>query len=86
MQVISLHRLRPCHLYTPPVVATDGVATEGRGEPLDLKDLLKSVQCCVTRRSKSRNKVAVGEPAAGSLKDMLQGASCPHLMVYLDQG
>lgn len=82
-----MYRLRPCYLYTPPVVATDGQRIENRrgSDPFFLplfssehweKDLeffceAKTIQCSSTRGSKSRNKVSVGEPAEGSLSEIV---------------
>ena len=70
MQIISLHRLRPCPLYTPPVAATDWVSwwvvwTE-LGTGSRRRDW-KILQTLTLRGSRSRNKVSVGEPAEGSL-------------------
>ena len=63
--MITARRLRPCLLYTPPVAPTDsdGLAscpeafTKVRGE---------APRACPSGGRRSRNKAAVGEPAAGS--------------------
>ena len=70
MRFIRSHRIRPWFLYTPPVVACNGLGVErfgggGFGQLLSLLPA-KFSQYSQLRRGKSRNKVAVGEPAAGS--------------------
>lgn len=67
-RLIRTQRIRPWFLYTPPVAICDGFHVELSGdEPFgQLKWLVKIEQYLESRRDRSRNKVAVGEPAAGS--------------------
>ena len=74
-QVISLRRMRPCPLYTPPVAATDWMSylcvrmLEAVNHPT-LTGWLHQAKVLFnigSRGSRSRNKVIVGEPAFGSL-------------------
>eukprot|EP00757_Euglenozoa_sp_SAG-D1_P006414 gene6417-2567_t len=85
-KVINLHWIRPCHLYTPPVVATDWV-TDRDCWTVPTFGLLREVnQCLSSRGSKSRNKVAVGEPAAGSLRGTFSSPSGRNYFVFLNAG
>ena len=63
--MITARRLRPCLLYTPPVAPTDldGLAScpESATHVAD-----KVPRACPSGGRRSRNKAAVGEPAAGS--------------------
>ena len=63
--MITARRLRPCLLYTPPVAPTDldGLAScpEPRAQVRD-----EVPRACPSGGRRSRNKAAVGEPAAGS--------------------
>ena len=65
--MITARRLRPCLLYTPPVAPTDldglasclGGCAQARPE---------TPRACPSGGRRSRNKAAVGEPAAGSFR------------------
>ena len=63
--MITARRLRPCLLYTPPVAPTDldGLAScpESR-----IHMWGEVPRACPSGGRRSRNKAAVGEPAAGS--------------------
>lgn len=63
--MITARRLRPCLLYTPPVAPTDldGLAScpESAARAVD-----EVPRACPSGGRRSRNKAAVGEPAAGS--------------------
>ena len=63
--MITARRLRPCLLYTPPVAPTD---LDGLASCPDLgsRDLGEAPRACPSGGRRSRNKAAVGEPAAGS--------------------
>ena len=65
--MITARRLRPCLLYTPPVAPTDldGLAScpEPRAQVRD-----EVPRACPSGGRRSRNKAAVGEPAAGSFQ------------------
>lgn len=67
--MITARRLRPCLLYTPPVAPTDldGLAScpESATHVAD-----KVPRACPSGGRRSRNKAAVGEPAAGSFQHM----------------
>ena len=67
--MITARRLRPCLLYTPPVAPTDldGLAScpEPRAQVRD-----EVPRACPSGGRRSRNKAAVGEPAAGSFQLM----------------
>lgn len=56
-------------LYTPPVVVSDDGAIQVIG-PMNLWFVVEVHRYFFNRGSKSRNKVAVGEPAAGSFTDL----------------
>ena len=63
--MITARRLRPCLLYTPPVAPTDldGLASC----PESCIHMWGEVpRACPSGGRRSRNKAAVGEPAAGS--------------------
>lgn len=65
--MITARRLRPCLLYTPPVAPTDldGLAScpESR-----IHMWGEVPRACPSGGRRSRNKAAVGEPAAGSFQ------------------
>ena len=65
--MITARRLRPCLLYTPPVAPTDldGLAScpESAARAVD-----EVPRACPSGGRRSRNKAAVGEPAAGSFQ------------------
>lgn len=65
--MITARRLRPCLLYTPPVAPTDldGLAScpESAARAAD-----EVPRACPSGGRRSRNKAAVGEPAAGSFQ------------------
>ena len=67
-RLIRTQRIRPWFLYTPPVAICDGFHVELSGDEYfgQLRLLVKIEQYLESRRDRSRNKVAVGEPAAGS--------------------
>lgn len=67
-RLIRTQRIRPWFLYTPPVAICDGFHVELSGDENfgQLRYLVKIKQYLESRRDRSRNKVAVGEPAAGS--------------------
>ena len=63
--MITARRLRPCLLYTPPVAPTDsdGLASCPEGCAQARRE---APRACPSGGRRSRNKAAVGEPAAGS--------------------
>ena len=63
--MITARRLRPCLLYTPPVAPTDldGLASCSGGAARAAPEVPRA---CPSGGRRSRNKAAVGEPAAGS--------------------
>lgn len=63
--MITARRLRPCLLYTPPVAPTDldGLASCLGGAAQAAPE---TPRACPSGGRRSRNKAAVGEPAAGS--------------------
>ena len=63
--MITARRLRPCLLYTPPVAPTDsdGLASCPEG---CVQARREAPRACPSGGRRSRNKAAVGEPAAGS--------------------
>lgn len=67
-RLIRTQRIRPWFLYTPPVAICDGFHVELSGGEYfgQLRFFAKIEQYLESRRDRSRNKVAVGEPAAGS--------------------
>lgn len=69
--MITARRLRPCLLYTPPVAPTD---LDGLASCPDLgsRDLGEAPRACPSGGRRSRNKAAVGEPAAGSFQSHLE--------------
>ena len=66
MCVSNARRLRPCLLYTPPVAPTDLDVLVSCPEcaPRGMHEVLRTP---MSGGRRSRNKAAVGEPAAGSL-------------------
>lgn len=66
----TARRLRPCLLYTPPVAPTDsdGLASCPEGCAQARRE---APRACPSGGRRSRNKAAVGEPAAGSLPHYL---------------
>ena len=76
--MITARRLRPCLLYTPPVAPTD---LDGLASCPDLgsRDLGEAPRACPSGGRRSRNKAAVGEPAAGSFQHFFRqthGGNC----------
>lgn len=73
--MITARRLRPCLLYTPPVAPTDldglasclGGCAQARPE---------TPRACPSGGRRSRNKAAVGEPAAGSFQSHSYNTEC----------
>ena len=65
--MITARRLRPCLLYTPPVAPTD---LDGLASCPDSRMQMwgEVPRACPSGGRRSRNKAAVGEPAAGSFK------------------
>lgn len=63
--MITARRLRPCLLYTPPVAPTDldGLASCPEFAAYAVDEVPRA---CPSGGRRSRNKAAVGEPAAGS--------------------
>lgn len=63
--MITARRLSPCLLYTPPVAPTDldGLAS---CPDCDARAPREAPRACLSGGRRSRNKAAVGEPAAGS--------------------
>ena len=73
--MITARRLRPCLLYTPPVAPTD--LDELASCPESRIHMWGEVpRACPSGGRRSRNKAAVGEPAAGSF----QPFHCNHLV------
>lgn len=69
--MITARRLRPCLLYTPPVAPTDLDGLASCPEPRVLsRD--EAPRACPSGGRRSRNKAAVGEPAAGSFPPALR--------------
>lgn len=73
--MITARRLRPCLLYTPPVAPTD---LDGLASCLErcARARLKTPRACPSGGRRSRNKAAVGEPAAGSFWLYLMHTRC----------
>lgn len=73
--MITARRLRPCLLYTPPVAPTD---LDGLASCLErcARARLKTPRACPSGGRRSRNKAAVGEPAAGSFWLYLMHTKC----------
>ena len=73
MCFIKARRLRPCLLYTPPVAPTDldVLVSCSDWQPLGRREVLRTP---MSGGRRSRNKAAVGEPAAGSLVPTLVSA------------
>ena len=73
--MITARRLRPCLLYTPPVAPTDldGLASCSGGAARAAPEVPRA---CPSGGRRSRNKAAVGEPAAGSLWLYLMHTKC----------
>ena len=73
--MITARRLRPCLLYTPPVAPTDldGLAScpESR-----IHMWGEVPRACPSGGRRSRNKAAVGEPAAGSFLSLSYATWC----------
>ena len=73
--MITARRLRPCLLYTPPVAPTDldGLAScpESR-----IHMWGEVPRACPSGGRRSRNKAAVGEPAAGSFQSFMRITGC----------
>lgn len=63
--MITARRLRPCLLYTPPVAPTDSDGLASCPEAL-VQTGGEAPRACPSGGRRSRNKAAVGEPAAGS--------------------
>ena len=65
--MITARRLRPCLLYTPPVAPTD---LDGLASCPDFRVQMwgEVPRACPSGGRRSRNKAAVGEPAAGSFQ------------------
>lgn len=73
--MITARRLRPCLLYTPPVAPTDldGLASC----PESCIHMWGEVpRACPSGGRRSRNKAAVGEPAAGSFQSFMRITGC----------
>ena len=68
--MITARRLRPCLLYTPPVAPTDldGLASCPDSAAHAAGEVPRA---CPSGGRRSRNKAAVGEPAAGSFKHLV---------------
>lgn len=73
--MITARRLRPCLLYTPPVAPTD---LDGLASCLErcAQARLKTPRACPSGGRRSRNKAAVGEPAAGSFPQFALITGC----------
>ena len=69
--MITARRLRPCLLYTPPVAPTD---LDGLASCPDFRMQMwgEVPRACPSGGRRSRNKAAVGEPAAGSFPPALR--------------
>lgn len=73
--MITARRLRPCLLYTPPVAPTD---LDGLASCPDLaaRAAGEVPRACPSGGRRSRNKAAVGEPAAGSFAQLALITEC----------
>ena len=73
--MITARRLRPCLLYTPPVAPTDLDGLASCPDPA-ARAAGEVPRACPSGGRRSRNKAAVGEPAAGSFPQFALITGC----------